>query len=115
MDLKQSILECSDLAEEVYEVPEWGGVSILLRGLTCEQLSRTRSTSTRNGQMDNGLLGVLTLIEGANDPQTKKQLFEQAHRDALLKKNAAVVDRIATRILNLSGAGPTAQADAEKN
>lgn len=114
MDIKQLILEANDLSEEVYEVPEWKA-SILLRGLTCEQLSRARAGATKSGQLDNGVLGVLTLIEGANDPVTKTRLFEQAHRDALLKKNAAVVDRIATRILNLSGAGPTAQADAEKN
>lgn len=114
MDLKQLILEANDLAEEVYEVPEWNA-SILLRGLTCEQLQRARNGAMKAGQLDTGLLGVLVLIEGANDPASKDRLFEQAHRDALLKKNASVVDRIATRILTMSGAGPNAQADAEKN
>lgn len=115
MDLKQLILESSDLAEEVIIIPEWGNAQLLLRGLTCEQLDRARKGGTKQGQLDVFLFSVLLMIEAANDPESRKPLFEQAHRDALLKKNAKAVERIGERILAISGYTPTAADEAEKN
>lgn len=116
MSLTQSILESADLQEELLTVPEWAA-TILLRGLMCDQLERARegARKKRDGGIDSGLFGVLLVIESACDPETKKPLFEQAHRDALLKKSAAVIDRVATVILRVSGVDAKAKEDAEKN
>jgi len=119
MDLKQLILEANDLAEEVYEVPEWGGAKILLRALTVEQLDRCKRGMPANaaGALAGnvGKYGAKIAIEGIINPETKKPLFDQAELDALMRKNAVVVDRIASKILSLSGATEEAQAEIEKN
>lgn len=116
MSLTQSILESADLAEEMLEVPEWGA-TIMIRGLMCDQLERARegARKKRDGGIDSAVFGVLLIIESACDPTTKKPLFEQAHRDALLKKAAAVIDRVATVILRVSGVDVAAKEQAEKN
>lgn len=116
MSLTQSILESADLKEESLEVPEWGA-TILLRGLMCDQLERARegARKKRDAGIDSAMFGVLLIIESACDPETKKPLFEQAHRDALLKKSAAVIDRVATVILHISGIDAKAKEEAEKN
>ena len=58
---------------------------------------------------------VRLIIDCATDPATGAKLFEKAHQDMLLGKSGDVIDRIATKICELSGLTDKAAEDLEKN
>ncbi len=107
--LRGLVIERMDLQEETCKVDEWG-VEFLLRGLSAGDIDEVK----RHGGTDLAA-GVLAIINGVYDPDTRDRVFGPTDRDILLKKNAGVIDRLGAKILQLSGATRAAQGEAEKN
>lgn len=105
MSRRDTILGAKDLDEEVVDVPEWG-TDVLLRGMTGKQRIRIVDAGNEKGYMYSDLLLELCL-----DPDTRDPIFEMADREAIAGKSGGVLERLATKCLELSG---VSIGDAEK-
>lgn len=98
------------LKTDVIEIPEWG-VQIGVREMTAKE----RVDFGDNAKKLPHAAAVRLIIDCATDPETGAKLFEKAHQDMLLGKSGDVIDRIATKICELSGLTDRASAELEKN
>lgn len=114
MSLAEQILGTNDIAEKLVEIPEWG-VKVLIKGLTVAQVQQIRNTSKRNGEVDESLITVHSIIATCYDPETGTRIFEPAHRDGLMAKNPGIITRLTKEIAELSKLTPDAMAVSEKN
>lgn len=116
MSLLDKILEKDDVKRVLMEVPEWE-VTIGVRSVTVAEVRETRADATNRvtKEPDPLLLSVLLVITATYDPETNKPLFNRVHRDALMAKHPAVIDRIADRVVSLSNLTPDSTAVSEKN
>ena len=116
MTTRERILAAKDRREERLTVPEWDGIEILLMGMTAAQRAEQIQDLTASGGKPNiRNLYPDAIIACAHDPETREPIFDQADRDELLVKGAAVIERIALRALELSGMAPGAIEAAKKN
>lgn len=111
------VLEARDICEEEVTVPEWGGVKLILKSLTIEEVARIQKhgRDPKDGSLDVARANCMTIIEATYNAKTGKRFFEPAHLDALKKKSVLTIERLATRIAQLSGTTPAALAEATKN
>tara|TARA_R110000868_G_scaffold7685_1_gene40913 strand:- start:245 stop:580 length:336 start_codon:yes stop_codon:yes gene_type:complete len=91
-------------------IPEWE-VEIGVREMT----ARERVEFGDNAKKIPHAAAVRLIIDCATDPATGAKLFEKAHQDMLLGKSGDIIDRIATKICELSGLTDKATEDLEKN
>ena len=116
MSLREQILGARDIQEELVEIPEWGGVKVLVRGLTGRQRAQLLQNAVDTaGKVD--LVRILPelVIYCVYDPETRQQVFRPADRDALLEKSGIVLERIATVAMRLSGLTPGAMEEMKQN
>jgi hypothetical protein len=97
----EDILAAEDIEERTLLVPEWGG-AIRLRTFTknVELRMRAEARDARTGVVDSEQLEMLMLVYGVVEPELT---VEQVPH--LRTKNAAVVDRILTAIVELNRLG----------
>ncbi len=106
---REQILAFNDIKEEEMSVPEWDA-TLKIRGFTLAQRHSIFDRATNSAGVVNGLRAtLLTFIAGVVDPP-----FSEADETALRGKSAAV-ERVAMRILALSGVGKDALETAIKN
>lgn len=103
------ILECSDLEEEVVEVPEWGG-SVRVRSFSKALQQQIRKDAKIAGEIDSDRLELLLFISGVVEPKFSPDQYEQ-----LRKKNAKALDRVLKVLNRLSGLGEEALEEAKTN
>lgn len=118
---KALILEAADLRTEAVDVPEWGG-EVLLRELSAAQMSEFKAKSVaavdpqtqavRDGATLFGLSAWI--VSRAAIGEDGKRLFTDADLTRLGEKSDKVIDRLAARVLKMSGAAATVE-EAEKN
>ena len=98
MSLRDTILAADDIASETVDVPEWG-VKVTLRGMTGKQRIQLvdKASATEKGYMYSDIL-----IEMAYD-EDGGQIFDPADREALADKSGGVLERLALKVLQLSG------------
>jgi hypothetical protein len=113
MNLREKIFSADDITKELVQVPEWG-VAIELRSMTAnERAGMTERASRGNdGKVDIKLMYALTLIATVYDPESGMPLFTEADKEALLSKNGAVVERLATKAMGVSGMADKAVEEA---
>jgi len=99
-----------ELKKDSLDVPEWG-VLIGVREMT----ARERNDFGENCRKQPTTATVRLVIDCAFDPENGKPLFEKAHQDMLLSKSGAAVERIAKRIVELSGMTDDSAKEIEKN
>jgi hypothetical protein len=104
----EAILAKADTPEDRVEVPEWGGF-VVVRGLTKRQQIDIRRASMRDGVVDPEESQRRIWQEGVVDPR-----FPDEALGPLFDKNAGAVDRVMSRILELSGMNESAVRDREK-
>ena len=97
---KQSVLSVEDFKYSVVPCPEWGG-DMRVRGLTAAEQSIIQRRVNDNKTED---MAVIVSIMGCVDDNGER-IFDNSDKDSLKGKSYAVLDRIAKRILELSGAG----------
>lgn len=91
------------------EVPEWG-VTVGIREITAAERVKFGEDAKKTPA-----LAVVRLVIATLTDETGAKVFEPAHQDALLQKSGAVLDRVVTEILKLSGMTEDTAKDLEKN
>lgn len=93
--LLDAIAAYDDVAEELVNVPEWGGVDILFRGMTFAALEQMQDIDLQAAEKGE-LKQVVKLLQAtACDPDTKLPVFEGDKGLAVLRqKNYEVLLRL---------------------
>lgn len=108
---KASVLSVDDFSYAIVPCPEWGG-DMRVRGLTAaEQAAISKKVNAKNTDDIAVVVALMGCVDSNGD-----RFFDQSDKDALKGKSYAVVDRLAKKILELSGSGdPDAIENARKN
>lgn len=108
------ILRAVDIKTARIDVPEWGG-SVLVRGMTAFERDTMLNAvdPKKEGIPDSQLKAFLCAHCIVDEHGNSIFSDEDIHR--LQAKNPIILDRIANRILRLSGVGADAVEDIEKN
>lgn len=99
----EDILESVDVKDEIVEVPQWTDAdgqpgTVTIRPFTKAAQQRARKQAQMDGEIDTDRLEMILFMEGVVDPK-----FSEEHYEALRGKNAAVIDSILKRIVEVSG------------
>jgi len=115
--LRSKIVSASDIKEEIIEIPEWDNAKILLKGLSGKQRAEmmTSAVDTSSKAINFSKVYPDLLIMGCYEPEEKTKLFENGDRKMLEGKSASIVERIAYKLLDLSGLSENAKEKIEKN
>lgn len=91
----EQIAAALDLAEIECDVPEWGG-SVKLKAFSLDERDKIVSACTeKDGTMDGKKLVRLLVVHGVTEPKLTLELVSA--------RSFAVVERIATAIMQLNG------------
>jgi hypothetical protein len=106
MSLRDAILSIqNDTPSEVVEVPEWGGIKILVKGFTLgakdDFLASILDKKTNEPNVKAFNVGIL--VGTAHDPETGEKLFTEEDVPVLKQKSAAAIDRLIQAGQRLSG------------
>lgn len=100
--LRDLILNSTDIDREQVEVPEWG-CTIELRGFDgLSRASMIKRAGDASGHMDIAVFYPVILTISAYDPTTGARIFEEGDVAALQLKNAALVEKLAQKVLDIS-------------
>lgn len=95
---KQSVLSVDDFQYGVVPCPEWGG-DMRVRGLTAAEQSLVYKRYNDGKTED---FDVIVCIMGCVD-ENGQRIFENNDKEALRQKSFSVLDRIAKKIISLTG------------
>jgi len=103
MNLRDQILQASDLASEKVDVPEWD-VTVEVRTMTGGERARIMQIAADGGgKIDFEKVYPDVVIGCTYDPKSGERVFDWNDREALMLKSGAAIDRIAQVGLRLSG------------
>lgn len=106
MSDREAILAADDAETVVVPVPEWG-VELTLRSPSGTQRGRLaklfEAVQQDDGDVDYGTVYSALIIATAVDAETGDPVFTADDAAALAKKNGAVLDRLATKALEVAG------------
>jgi hypothetical protein len=100
----------SSLKQTTLRVDEWD-VELGVREMTAEQ----RVAFAERAKSNPRVATVRLVIDCTYDPENNLAVFEPAHQDMLLSKSGAAVERIAGKIVELSGLTESSVKELEKN
>lgn len=122
MSLRNKILGARDLKAETIEIPEWG-VEVEARGMSGKARAKFIDIAFQNGlagEQDQTKMGPAMLplfpdlvLDGVYDPASGERVFQPGDLEALLAKNGEVIQRIAMKVIELSGLNSTENAKGE--
>lgn len=108
-NIRDLILNAQDNEPEIVDVPEWG-VKVEIRGMNAGQRGKFLGANVASGGVNHENYMVDMVIWCAFDPETGKQVFTMADRDALKTKSGAIMQRLADKAASLSGLGAKQEA-----
>lgn len=112
---RDDILSAQDFRTDEVEVPEWGG-TVLVRELSAMEAENIGfSMADKQGNIDLSKakgLAVRTVALGVIDEDYRK-VFTRKDVEALGKHSRIAINRIATRIMQLSGMSPEPDKDED--
>ena len=111
-DLRGKIFSADDITKELLVVPEWG-VSVEIRSMTAGQRATLTEGATSADKVDVSNMYAKTVIATVFDPETGLPVFTDQDREAILSKNGAVIERLATKALGSSGLGEKAVEESQ--
>ncbi len=115
-ELKKSILDYDDIPEEEIEVEEWGGIKILVKGMTGKSRANFLKRATGgDGNIEYDRFYAELLIATAYDPKTNEPIFEGADRSAINEKSGAALETVARVSQRLSGLGSEDVDESKKD
>ena len=102
--LSDQIFAIDDIESELVTVPQWGGITLLVKAMTAAARSQMIASAVENGGAFNvnDLLPDM-VIACTFDPGTGAQVFSPGDRDAILAKSAGAVSLISDAAMRLSG------------
>jgi len=115
-ELKKSILDYEDIPEETIEIEEWGGIKLLIKGMT----GKSRANFLKRASDDDGNIAYdrfypELIIATVYDPESQEPVFEGADRTALNQKSGAALEAVARVSQRLSGLGVEDVEEAKKD
>ena len=116
--MAEEILNINDERTEIVIVPEWNNKKILCKNLSGADravLSSMLEVDSKTNKVQTKTTTADIVIYGAYNPDTGERIFLPSQKAALLKKNSAPLERLATVIQKLSGLNPEGVDEAEKN
>ena len=115
-DIKKMILDYDDIPVEELEVPEWGDIKILIKGMTGKSRANfLKRASGTSGEIEFDRFYPELIIATVHDPVTEKPIFEGADRDAINAKSGAALETVAKVAQRLSGLGSSDVEEAKKD
>jgi hypothetical protein len=112
MSLKEAIFSSDDITKELVEIPEWG-VTVEVRSMTANERAKLGEGAAKGDKTDVGAMYALTVIATVYDPATGLPVFTAQDKEAILSKNGAVIERLATKALGNSGLAEKAVDEAQ--
>lgn len=95
---KQSVLSAEDFQYAIVSCPEWGG-EVRVRGLTAaEQSFAAKRYNDGKSEDFDVLLCIMACVDEMGQP-----IFDSGDKEQLRKKSFTVLDRIAKKIIELTG------------
>lgn len=124
--LKAKILGASDLKSEEMTIPEWGDAKILVTGMSGRTREKFLSAVLEGAGGDEEATKVATtkamiplipdfIVDGVRNPETNERVFDRSDVEELREKNGLVLERIAHKVIKLSGLGEKAVETAQGN
>ena len=110
--LRDQILAASDIEREVVEVPEWD-CTIEVRSPSGEARGRIAAV-VNDTDANYQLLYPALLLPSLFDPESGERIFGDDDGEVLNAKNGAILERLATVALRLSGVTVEAVEEAKK-
>lgn len=106
MSLRDKILAITnDTPSEIVEIPEWGGIKVLVKGFTLgakdDFLASILDKHTNEPNVKAFNAGIL--VGTAYDPESGEKLFTEEDVPTLKQKSAAAIDRLIQVGQRLSG------------
>lgn len=105
---REEILRCKDLGLSSVEIPEWGGTVFVRQMTALERLDFARENQD-DDEAGARLVARLVIDEGG------QPIFTPEDAPSLMTKNANVITRIVSAILEFNALGRNAVEDAQKN
>jgi len=108
--IRDRVAGADDIQIELFPVPEWD-VELELRSMTAGErgICLAASTDQNTGRPIMDKLYARVLIASAYDPASGELAFKAEDEQMLSGKNGAVVERIASRAMQMSGFDDEAQ------
>jgi len=114
--IRSKIVSAVDIKEETIVIPEWDNVEIVIRGMNGKQraLLMNKAVDAKKGTVSfssiypDACVFCCYTVEG-------EQVFEPGDVEMLEGKSAAVIERIASKALEISGLTTQAEEEIEKN
>ena len=114
MGLKDKILQASDIKSETMVIDEWDA-TIEVRSMNGAQRARLMRDAYDPDSKEINWDYASLILAGAYDPKKGKLIFGEKDSSALNEKHGGVLEKIAMRVLELSGLSDDSLVKAEKN
>lgn len=116
---REAILGLEDSQYATIVVPEWGGASVMIRGLSANERDRYEASivqgSGKTAKIVSNTVRATLVALTVIDPDTKKPMFSRQDVERLGQKSAAALERIFDEARKLSGMTEADVAELEKN
>ena len=115
MSIRDQIMKAKDISGELMEIKEWG-VKVEIRTMTARQRARVMENAIDpvTGKSSISIIYPEIAIACVFDPESGEAVFTNDDKDALLEKSGAVLEKIASKAMTLSGLTEEASASLGK-
>ena len=115
VSLRDQIMKAKDISGELMEIKEWG-VKVEIRTMTARQRARVMENAIDpiTGKSSISVIYPEIAIACVFDPESGEPVFTIDDKDALLEKSGAVLEKIASKAMTLSGLTEEASASLGK-
>ncbi len=115
VSIRDQIMKAKDISGELMEIKEWG-VKVEVRTMTARQRARVMENAIDpvTGKSSISVIYPEIAIACVFDPESGEPVFTIDDKDALLEKSGAVLEKIASKAMVLSGLTEEASASLGK-
>ena len=115
VSIRDQIMKAKDISGELMEIKEWG-VKVEIRTMTARQRARVMENAIDpiTGKSSISVIYPEIAIACVFDPESGEPVFTIEDKDALLEKSGAVLEKIASKAMTLSGLTEEASASLGK-
>lgn len=116
LSLRDKILAADDIATEPVEIPEWD-VTLHVKSMTGKARAQMlrEAADPETGEMDYEKLYPQVIAATVVDPDTGEYVFTSSDVDALNLKSGAVLERLASAGMRVSGMTKEAEKELGKD
>jgi len=115
VSIRDQIMKAKDISGELMEIKEWG-VKVEIRTMTARQRARVMENAIDpvTGKSSISIIYPEIAIACVFDTESGEAVFTNDDKDALLEKSGAVLEKIASKAMTLSGLTEEASASLGK-